>query len=189
MRASKWPQRALLLCLAVTGCMSVPVSTMVRMSTFDEGDFMQIDPEIVRVKIKLPQQFSLNPARSWLGVDISSEAGVHYGEFKLDQVSMEPTEISAGMFSGMKPGTSYTLALSAKSKDEFRKLQGFVSKGQPGDILIRVVPILSSFPRDAPSVNVWIDLLLEDSQGYFTLVDGAEIPMDRIRAASTEAGK
>lgn len=45
--------------------------------------------------------------------------------------------------------------------------------------------MLSSFPKGAPSVNVWIDLLLAESRGYFALVEGAEVPMEQIRAAST----
>ena len=169
-------------CLA--GCVSVPLSTIVRMSTFDERDFAQLDPGVLRVKITLPQGFVLDAARSWLGVDIDSPAGVHHGEFKLDQESTERTEISAGMFAGTAPATAYTLKLSAPSRKEFRALQGFVSRGSPGQITIRVVPILSSFPDDVASVKVWIDLLLSQSQGYFTLVNGADVPMEQIRAAS-----
>lgn len=165
--------------------MAVPFSTIVRMSTFNDRDFAQLDPEVLRVRIKLPQAFSLNATKSWLGVRITSAAGVHDGEFKLEQVIVEQTELAHGMFSSSVPGTAYTLRLSAPSRTEFRKLQGFVRRGQPGEVVITVAPILSSFPNEASSVNVWIDLLLSQNQGYFTLLEAAEVPMDAIRAAST----
>lgn len=175
----------LLLSLGMSGCVSVPLSTIVRMSTFDERDFVQLNPDVVRVRIKLPQGFTLNAGKSSLGVNITSAAGVHYGEFKLDQEMAERTQLSKGMFSEETPGTAYTLRLSAASRKEFRKLQAFVSRGHPGEIVIAVAPRLSSFPKDVASVNVWIDLLLSESQGYFTLVDAAEIPLEKIREAST----
>lgn len=174
----------LLLCLGISSCVSVPLSTIVRMSTFDESDFAQLNPDVVRVRIKLPQGFNLNAGKSSLGVKITAAAGVHYGEFKLDQEAAEGTQLSKGMFSENTPGTAYTLRLSAPSKKEFRELQTFVSRGQPGEVTIYVSPRLSSFPNDVPSVNIWIDLLLSESQGYFTLVDAAELPMEQIREAS-----
>lgn len=175
----------LCLCLGLTGCVSVPLSTIVRMSTFDEQDFVQLDPDVVGIKIKLPQGFNLNTGKSSLGVKITSAAGVHYGDFKLEQVTAEKAQLSTGIFSEHTPGTAYTLKLSVPSKKEFRKLQTFVRRGQPGEVVISVAPILSSFPNDVSSVKVWIDLLLSESQGYFTLLDAAEIPMEAIRAAST----
>jgi len=177
----------LLLALAMDGCVSVPLSTMVRMSTFDEQDFARLDADVVRVRIKLPQEFALDAGRSSLGVKVTAAAGVHYGDFKLEQEGAQGTTLSNGMFSGSAPGTAYTLKLSAPSRSEFRKLQAFVGRGQPGEVVISVVPILSSFPRDAATVNVWIDLLLTESQGYFTLLEGAEVPMEAIRAASARS--
>lgn len=184
--AMNLPTLALLcLCLGMSSCVSVPLSTIVRMSTFDDRDFVQLDPDVLRVRIKLPQAFKLNPEKSWLGVKVASAAGVHDGEFKLEQVAKEQTELSRGMFSSNTPGTAYTLRLSPPSRQKFRELQGFVRRGQPGEVTITVAPRLSSFPDDASVVNVWIDLLLSPGQGYFTLLDSAEVPMEAIRAAST----
>jgi hypothetical protein len=81
-------------------------------------------------------------------------------------------------------GTEYTLKLAAQSKEEFRKLQSFVSKGRPGQVTIVIVPILSSYPKEAATTNVWIDLLLSTDRGFFTLVEGAQVPMEGIRAAN-----
>jgi hypothetical protein len=171
-----------LLCLWLSACVSVPLSTIVRMATFDERDFVQLDPDVIRARIKLLEGFALDAGKSTLGVKITSEAGEHHGEFKLEKITEGRTQLSKGLFSGNVMGTEYTLKLAAQSKDEFRKLQSFVGKGRPGQVTIIIVPILSSYPKDAPTTNVWIDLLL--SKDYFTLLEGAEVPMEAIRAAS-----
>ena len=173
-----------LLGLALAGCASVPLSTMVRMSTFDPQDFVALDPEVLRVRVTLPRDFALDAGSSWLGVELNSPAGVHSGEFKLAQEASQPSLVSAGLFAGETPATAYTLKLADASRAEFRRLQAFVAQGKPEDVTIRVVPILSSYPPDVPSTRVWIDLRLTQAQGYFTLLDGATLPLDRIREAS-----
>lgn len=170
--------------LCLSSCVSVPLTTIVRMATFDERDFVQLDPDAIRARIKLVDGFVLDPDKSTLGVKITSEAGDHSGEFRLQKVTESRTELSKGLLSDDLLGTEYTLKLAAQSKDEFRKLQSFVAKGRPGQVIIAVAPILLSFPKDAPTTNIWIDLLLAKEQGYFTLLEGAEVPMEGIRAAN-----
>lgn len=175
---------AVLFCLGLCGCVSVPLSTIVRMSTFDEQDFAQLDPDVIRAIIKLPDGFELDTARSSLGVKLTSSAGDHFGDFRLEQITSMRTQLSAGMLSSDVVGTEYALKLSAPSKLEFRKLQTFVGKGRPGNAVIAIAPVLSSFPEDATVATVWVDLLLSKDQGYFTLLNAAEIPMEAVRAAS-----
>lgn len=172
------------LCLWLSGCVSVPLSTIVRMATFDERDFVRLDPEVIRARIKLVEGFALDPGKSTLGIKISSAAGDHFGEFKLETITESRAELSNGLFSGHVMGTEYTLKLAAQSKEEFRKLQGFVGKGRPGQVTIFIAPILSSYLKDAETMHVWVDLLLSKNPGYFTLLEGAEVPMEGIRAAN-----
>lgn len=174
-----------LLCAGLCGCVSVPLSTMLRMATFDERDFVALDPEAIRARIKLLDGFALDPSRSTLGVKLDSKVGEHSGEFRLEQATQLRVDISRGLLASDVSGTEYTLKLSAASRDEFRKLQDFVGKGRPAEVLIIIKPILSAFPEDALTTRVWIDLQLERERGYFTLVEAAEVPMERIRAAST----
>ena len=171
----------LVLCLCLSGCASVPFSTMARMSTFTERDFAALDAEVVRVRITLPEAFALDVGKSWLGVELTSAAGAHQSTFELDQEHVQ-TGVIPGIFSRSQRGIVYVLRLSAPSQAKFRDLQRFMGRGRADQVSIRVVPRLASFPTNAASVKVWIDLLLSKTQDYFTLVDGATVDLQKLRA-------
>ena len=168
-----------LLVLSLQGCASVPLSTMVRMSSFSERDFSGLSADEVGVKIRIPRGFGLDVANSWLGIEVASKAGIHDARFELVQVKSQVIALPGGFFSGPTPGMEYELRLSNASAGAFRDLQEFVSRGKAEDINIRVVPKLSSSPEAATSIAVWIDLRLSEREGYFPLVDGTSIPLAR----------
>jgi hypothetical protein len=171
-----------LLALVLSACASVPLSTIARMSTFDERDFAALDGKDVRVKITLPEGFALDVAKSWLSIEIQSAAGTHKSLFDLVQEQTQATTIPGGLFADDQRGMLYELRLSAAAAGKVRELQSFIARAKADDISIRVVPRLSAAPRTANHVNVWIDLLLSPQDGYFRLVDGAEISLDKYRA-------
>jgi len=174
--------------LTLQGCASVPLSTMVRMSSFSERDFSGLSADEVGVKIRIPSGFTLDVASSWLGIEVASKAGVHNARFELDQVKLQAVELPGGFFSGSRPGKEYELRLSSSSAAAFRGLQEFVSRGKAEDINIRVVPKLSSSPEEATSVAVWIDLRLSEREGYFPLVDGTSIPLEQRAVRGARQG-
>lgn len=151
------------------------------MSAFDERDFSKLEAEELRVKIRLPEGFGLNVEESWLGIEISSAAGVHDATFELDEEIVHGVPLPGSIFSSPDTGTEYVLRLSASSTGKFRELQAFVTRARAEDINIKVVPKLSSYPEDATSVKVWISLLLSPTQGYFALLDGATISLSKLR--------
>jgi len=167
-------------CFAFQGCASMPLATMARMSTFDESEFAILQPEQLGVRIRIPDGFSLDVGKSWLGIEIGSTKGVHDARFELGQVSLLPVPLPGGLFSGSRRGLQYELRLTRPSESRFRDLQTFVSQGKLEDVNIRVVPKLASSPSDATSVPVWIDLRLSTQEGYFALVDDASIALKRL---------
>jgi hypothetical protein len=152
------------------------------MSTFNERDLVALDAEVVRVRITLPEAFALDVGKSWLGVELASAAGAHQPTFELDQERVQTGVIPGGIFSSSQRGIVYVLRLSSSSQAKFRDLQRFMGKGRADQVSIRVVPRLASFPKDAASVKVWIDLLLSKTQDYFTLLDGATVDLQKLRA-------
>jgi hypothetical protein len=150
------------------------------MSTFDAQDFAALSPDELRVKVTLPKGFELDAELSWLGIDINSPAGQHHGVFTLNQESVQSETTSAGFFSEPEQAVIYLLSLASSSRVKFSDLQQFISKATAEDIAIRVVPKLASYPPDATSVKVSVDLLLYQSQGFLTLVDAARLPLGKL---------
>lgn len=176
------------LVLTLQGCASVPLSTMVRMSSFSARDFSGLSVDDVGVKIRIPRGFGLDVANSWLGIEVTSKAGIHNARFELDQVKSQIVTLPGGFLSGAAPGMEYELGLASSSAGAFRDLQELVSQGKAEDINIRVVPKLSSSPEGATSIAVWIDLRLSESEGYFPLVDGSSIPLAQRNYAQDRFG-
>ena len=174
----------LVLSLCLGSCASVPLTTIARMSTFNERDFAALDADVVRVRITLPEGFALDVGKSTLGIELASAAGAHQSTFELDQELVQPGATPGGIFSRSQRGTVYVLRLSAPSQAKFRELQRFMGKGRADQVSIRVAARLASFPKDAASARIWIDLLLAKTQGYFTLIDGATVDLTKLRAGS-----
>ncbi|SEF93303.1 hypothetical protein [Vibrio hangzhouensis] len=169
----------LILCLTLTACVSVPISTIAKMSTFGWEDFQSINPEEVRVKITIPDGFVLDSEKSWFGVDINSSAGAHYGEFNLSEFELPYSEVKSRFLTKEKV-TIYSLRFDKTSQAEFNDLKAFLSNHRADDIAIRVVPKLQSYPVTAEDVEVSIDIQLSATDGYFTLIDEAELSLDKL---------
>ena len=167
----------LALCVILSSCASVPLSTALRMSSFSEEKFVGLRPEEIGIKLRFPQGFELDVANSRLAIEVASNAGVHSAAFHLEQTGLRAARLPTGLFSAPQPGVEYELRLPAASQSEFRDLQAFVQRAKLDDIAIRVMPKLASRPDGADAVTVWIDLRLEREQGYFALVDAASIPL------------
>lgn len=162
-----------------SGCASVPLSTALRMASFSEQRFASVRPEEIGIKIRFPQGFGLDVANSRLAIEVASNAGIHDAAFQLEQTGLQSVLLSTGLFSSSRPGVEYELRLPAASQVEFRDLQAFVQRAKIEDIAIRVMPKLAARPDGAGSVDVWIDLRLEQDEGYFPLVDAASISLTK----------
>jgi len=162
--------------LLLLGCGSIPLSTMLRMSGFDEQDFAAIDPEQLRVRIALPDGFKLDTAASEIRLELNSTAGVNRSAYRLEAVSSQPVSLTGGWFRS-QPGHADTLRLAPSSVVPFRELQALVGNGKTETVDIEVRPRIARKPDDAASVSVWIELQLSEADGYFRLLEGAELPL------------
>lgn len=177
--------KTLLLCLllAVAGCTSVPLATMAKLSTFDWQDFNALSADEIQVKITVPQGFELNIEHSWLGFELSSQHSEHQGRFNLQQVSTAASTMDKGFFADDQEVSVYTLQLHPDSHGDFSALQGYLGQHRAKNVAIRVVPKLQSFPATKRFVTVWIDVQLSQQDGFFTLVDGAELALSRLKVS------
>ena len=169
-----------------TGCTSVPLSTIAKMSTFDWQDFNALNASELEVQITIPQGFKLNIDNSWLGVDIGSDNNHHSGRFLLKSLEVVKTYKDIGLFHDDAAVTRYTLALADASLFDFKRLQDYLSTHKAKDVAIRVVPKIKKYPHDLDKIQIWIDLKLSQKEGYFTLIDGADLSLENLNNNHSE---
>jgi hypothetical protein len=175
------PTAFALLCLTLASCASIPLSTIARMSHFDESDFAALDATAVRIRIALPQDFDLNAEKSRLRVKVASGTREREDQFDLEPELAEPDTHGGGLFSAPIPCTSYVLRLTGPSRQRFKELQAFTTEGRIDAIDIAVRPAFAKIPEGATTVTAWIDLLLSRSDGWFTLLDAARVELGALR--------
>lgn len=182
------PTALALLCLALASCASIPLSTMARMSHFDESDFAALDASAVRIRIALPQSFELDADKSRLRVKVVSGTREREDQFALEPELVEPDTRGGGLFSAPVPCTVYVLRLAEPSRKSFQELQAFALEGRVEEIDIVVRPAFAAIPEGATAVTVWIDLLLSPVDGWFTLMDAARIELGASRSWERAGG-
>ncbi len=167
----------LLLPLLLSSCASIPLTTLARLSTFDEQDFIALNADQLRVKSLISTGVRMNEAASKLEVTLTSKQGARHYALQLTQLSERTLLTEAGWFSTAQSQLEQIFCLSDASKQQFKQLQQEFS-GQTLDSFD--VGIQISLKRDTPDIDAVVasvSLQLSADDAYFTLIDAAEIEL------------
>ena len=171
---------AVLLVLLVAGCASIPLSTMLRLSQLDQQTLVQLDPAQIRVRVAVPAGFAIDVQNTKLSLDLGSKSGAHdNSRYDLSKLAETTGARSGGLFRSDIPVNVYDLALTADANRRFREAQRFALANEFSEVNFSVNSRLASVPEDAKAIRFWIDLRLRQSDSYMTLIDGAEIVIER----------
>jgi len=83
-----------------------------------------------------------------------------------------------GLFSWPQPATEYVLRLTEDSQQALRELQKSVGPSSTSAVDLDVRVALKSAPKGMASTKVWVDVMLRNEQGYFSLIDGGTLPLN-----------
>lgn len=161
-------------------CAYVPLSTMVKMYSFNDQDFAELDPSRIRVRVALPSGFEMSIEDSRMDVHIQSSSTAQDSEFKLTDKS-RPTRDGVDDLGerNSKEKKIYTLRLTDESVSEFARLQHSLSGKKIDKSKIDISAVLKSAPCDADEVVVNVDLSPKPEEGFIPIVDGARIKIDK----------
>jgi hypothetical protein len=165
--------------VGLSACGAIPLSTIARLSAFGESDFVALDPQILRVRVSVPDGYSLDVAKAELAVEITAGAASETERFHLQEVAEDRGLRDAGPIASGIPVATTTLRLADASQKAFRDVQRSATLRKASNIHLDVNVALRSAPAHADSMRVWIDLLLSREQGYFTLIDGGAIRLNK----------
>ena len=163
--------------LALNGCASVPISTMLALAALSPRSVAQIDPQLVRVRISVPVGFELNVAASRLTFNLEMPGGSRFAALDLAQLGVARDTRPGGMFSPDVAVTTYLLALTPEGARKMRELQGFAMSSEPKELQVSVQVTFREMPREAREVFFWADLKWQADQPFMPLIDRAKIKL------------
>ena len=173
---------ALLLAALACGCSSMPLSTLGRGASFNESTFAYVDARALRVKVSLPEGFALDAAGSRLVAVARSPEGTKRAELALDPLATGTGKRGGGLWSKEVAVTIFEMDLTEGSVRALRELQREVASGKVKDVALEAKVKLGAAPEGATSARIWVDLLMSPMEGYFPLIDGGTLALDRAKS-------
>jgi hypothetical protein len=151
---------------------------MLSMRNFNENTFIELNPDVVRTKVRVSQPFALNIESTQLRVELKTSKGMRPYSFPLQLLAKNEIEGDDGLFSSTPASTEYTLSLSDKAIENVREVQTSLSNEEieEGGFSVNV-----SFDNPDENTNhigelrMSIFLKLYQDKDYLTLIDDASI--------------
>lgn len=172
----------ILLILLVSGCASIPISTMLKLSSFDEDSFLLLEGEQVRAQVAVSQPYTINFDKTKLTLDTETDLGTRHFAFPLTLLSETEIPEEIGFFSSRKAQTQYTFKISDEGLTNFTELQRAIEEKQRAQSKAGFSFMVSAGFNEEPLPNeiivVSINLQLSEEDGYFALIENAEIEVE-----------
>lgn len=161
----------------LAGCSYIPLTTMVKMSGFDEEDFRQIEPADIRAKI------TTNTTASFVEEKMQLNFKFITRETKVDKtlplkIVTESTHTESSWFGDDEIEHTTIFKLDDSAIEMFKELQQLpMLKNRPEDskFSFAVRWGLDAKSEDLKRYTISTDLLFNPKDGYFTLIEDLEI--------------
>ncbi len=174
------PSFAVILCFVISACSSIPLTTLLKFSSYDEQELLKLKPKQIRAKLTVNSFLNIDLVNTKLGVTIKSNNGDLALEFPLKQMSLSQTPAKISFFSSTPASQTYLLKLSDKAIADFIALQQQLTLSEKNTFGLSVAAKLErnenlSPEQKAQRLFMTIELKLSEQQDFFTLIDNAEI--------------
>ncbi|MCW8856493.1 MAG: hypothetical protein OQJ95_03955 [Kangiella sp.] len=165
----------LLIIVLVQACSNVPLSTMLKMSSFDEEDFIRLNPEELRVRVRSNTKTNVIEANQLTYSYKDTETYIDQ-YLSLEKLEEEKIRTVKHWFKDDSVEHISWYRLDEEGVEQFRALQKhpfLQDKDREGTFELSVQTV---YTEDSPlQFLLSVDLLLEPEDGYFTLFYDLEI--------------
>ena len=171
---------AMFLGLWLSGCASVPLSSMAKLSGFDETDFLQLDPRQLQVRGTIDKKIGADLARAVsLAMVLKTPNGEIPLQLPLQTLYRQTLAARNGLFSSSPAMEVTTLALTPAGITEFEKLQQLLARQQirGGSFSAGINRTRDNTRQRADEVRVSVAIRLTEDQGFITLIDNHSIDL------------
>lgn len=167
------------LTLLVVSCANIPLSTMLEFRSFDEAKFVELDPKHLLTKIHVDKPAEIKPESTWLTLGVSSSEEERSFKYNLEVISERTLPAESGWLSDTPARTEYVLGLSSEAVKEFTELQEFMTSDTPTGFDLHVNTGFKEPANEMKSITMSIFLKLYANEDYFTLIDRAELDIEK----------
>ncbi|WP_105169926.1 hypothetical protein [Pseudoalteromonas sp. T1lg23B] len=161
--------------LFLSGCTSIPISTMLELRDFNEQSFVALNPVEIRSKIRLSEPLTLDLAKITLSLSLENEKGFRNFTFPLVLENENKIAALEGLFSSQPANTEYTFRLSDIALKNFVETQKLFSDGIKRQGSFSIGASFNQESKEVQAAYISILLQLSDEEGFFTLLDNAEV--------------
>ena len=165
--------------LLLQSCSSVPLSSMVKLASFDESDLVNIDPYVVRARLTLTEPAELETKNVKLALRFEY-AGDNEQEYIFILKPVSVTEVTKkNWFSSDTLQNQYIFEIDEQSIQAFKSYQKeFLKYGKPSKYYWTVYyHIKNKIPKNKIS-HLDLELKLAKDDDYFFLLKDADITVN-----------
>jgi hypothetical protein len=164
--------------LLLSGCSSIPLSTMLEMRSYGKEDFLATQPEHLRAQVLLSQPVRANLDEVQLKLALETSKGSRLYQFPLQLLAEEQVPAASGLFSATPAKNSYTFKLSEQAIANFVEMQQLLAEQTSGKFNFTISSGLLDVPQGASSVTLTARLKLSEQHDYLTLFENAKLTLD-----------
>ena len=164
--------------LLLTGCSSIPLSTMLEMRSYSKEDFLATQPEQLRAQVLLVQPVRADLEKVELQLALETSKGLRLYQFPLQLLVEDQQPEVSGLFSTTPAKNSYTFKLSEEAITNFVEMQQLLAEQKSAKLNFTISSGLLDIPKGASSVTLTARLKLSEQNDYLTLFEDAKLALD-----------
>ena len=163
------------ICFILSSCSTIPLGTMLKLSSFDENSFLALNPNELRTKIHVDKPLVINISKTKLSLILKTAKGESAFHYPLKLLSSKVLSAEKSWLGGIPERTEYTLALSPDAISAFENLQQTMRKDSPKVMDFSVFVAVAQRDKTTTEMVTSIFIKLQKKSDYIMLFDRAAV--------------
>ncbi|WP_251767097.1 hypothetical protein [Shewanella indica] len=163
----------------INACANIPLGTMLSLSSFDEQDFAELNPRVIRSQILIDEPGKLKIDATELTLELDTSQGVSRYSFPLKLESIQVIPQNEGLFSSSPAQNHYQLALTDTAINSFQQVQTLINTETPTQYSFSIDAGLDEMSKPVKEITLSVLIKLTEDQGYLTLIDNATLNLEQ----------
>jgi len=179
---------ALSVLCTLSGCASVPITSMIQLASMGRDWFEQVDPAEIRVRVSVSPGFEIDVERTTLGLSIDRPGRpVRDEKLTLELIERTTMERSLGFMRGSASMPTYVLRLTPADVKKFTDIRKTaLAKDSRAKRTFSVSAPFLKKPSNPKAVTFWTDLRFSRDGSWVVLLDRAELLFKNTSRSTTD---